>query len=86
LQAAAAERPLLIPEWGDDITNGDWLARVDAANLIVNVCGTLSEHRAPFAKKDDSLFLLRHTLGYNPGRLAPLGNYVETLVKAVASP
>jgi len=83
LQAAAAQRPLLIPEWGGDITNANWLAHVDAANLIVNVCGILSEHRAPFAKKDDSLFLLRYILEHNPEQLAPLGDYVESLITAV---
>jgi predicted ATPase len=84
LQTAARERQLLIPEWNDDITNANWLARVDAANLIVNVCGTLSEQRAPFAKKDDSLFLLRHILEHNPEWLTPLRDYVACLVAAVA--
>jgi hypothetical protein len=83
LRAAAAERLLLIPEWNDDITNADWLARVDAAKLVASVCGALSEQRAPFAKKADSLFLLRHILERE--RLAPLRDYVETLVAAVSS-
>jgi hypothetical protein len=84
LHAAAAERPLLIREWNGDIADAAWLARVDAANLIVSVCGTLSEERAPFAKKDDSLFLLRHMLEHNPARLAPLQDYVADLVAAVS--
>jgi energy-coupling factor transporter ATP-binding protein EcfA2 len=84
LQAAAAERRLLIPEWNGDITNADWLARVDAANLIAGVCGTLSEYRAPFAKKDDSLLLLRHILEHDRERLAPLRDYVAGLVAAIA--
>jgi hypothetical protein len=66
------------------ITNADWLARVDAANLIINVCGSLSEHRAPFAKKGDSLFLLRHILERDREQLAPLRDYVASLVTAVA--
>jgi hypothetical protein len=86
LQAAGAQRPLRIPEWNGDITNADWLAHVDAANLIVSVCGTLSEQRAPFAKKADSLFLLRHILEHDPVRLAPLQEYVASLVAAVTPP
>jgi hypothetical protein len=84
LQAAAAEHPLHVPEWNSDITDTNWLARVDAANLIARVCGTLSQQRAPFAKKADSLFLLRHILEYDPDRLAPLREYVVSLIAAVA--
>jgi hypothetical protein len=84
LQAAAEERPLHIPEWNGDITNVDWLTRVDAANLIASVCGTLSGQRAPFVKKADSLFLLRHILDHDPVKLAPLKEYVASLVAAVA--
>ena len=84
LKAAAAQRPLLITEWSNDISDADWLARVNAANLIASVCGTLSEHRAPFAKKDDSLFLLRHIIEHKRVRLRPLQDYVSNLVAAVA--
>ena len=84
LRSAAGEHPLLIPEWKGDITKEDWLARIDAAKLIKDICGTLSDQRAPFMKKDDSLFLLRHMLEHNPMRLAPLKEYVENLVKAVS--
>jgi energy-coupling factor transporter ATP-binding protein EcfA2 len=83
-QAAAELRPLSIPEWTGDIANDPWLARVDAANLIDSVCGALSEQRARFAKKDDSLFLLRHILEHDPARLAPLRDYVAGLVAAVS--
>jgi predicted ATPase len=83
LRAAAAERPFHEPQWNGDITNADWLAHVDAANLIASVCGTLSEQRAPFVKKDDSLFLLRHILEHDRAWLEPLGDYVASLVDAV---
>ncbi|MER8922193.1 AAA family ATPase [Mesorhizobium sp. M0802] len=85
LKAAAVKRPLLVPEWSDDIRNVEWLTHVDAANLIASVCGTLSEHRAPFAKKNDSLFLLKHILEHNPEQLTPLRDYVQSLVAAVAA-
>ncbi len=84
LRAAAAERPFHVPEWKDDITDVDWLTRVDAAKIIASICGTLSEHRAPFVKKDDSLFLLRHILEHDPAQLGALHDYVTSLVAAVA--
>ena len=83
LKAAARERPLFVSEWNENITDANWLARSDAANLIVAVCGTLSEHRAPFVKKNDSLFLLKHMLEHDPMRLRPLQDYLESLIAAV---
>ncbi|MBB6412379.1 AAA family ATPase [Mesorhizobium sangaii] len=85
LKWKAGERPLLVPEWKNDIRDTGWLARVDAANLVTSVCGALSEHRAPFAKKNDSLFLLKHILENAPERLAPLREYVHSLVSAAAA-
>ena len=84
LQTAAAERPFLIDEWNGDLTDVKWLTRVDAANLIAAVCGTLSEQCVTFAKKHDSLFLLQQILEHDRERLAPLKDYVESLVRAVA--
>ena len=79
LREAAAKERLHI----DDITDEQWLARVDAAKLIDTVCGTLSDQRARFAKKADSLFLLQHILKNDPSRLQPLEEYVASLVTAV---
>jgi hypothetical protein len=84
-QAAAWERPLVIQGWNGNLSDEQWLAHVDGANLIDTVCGTLSEHRAPFAKKSDSLFLLKHMLEHHPERLAPLRDYVASLVAAVSA-
>lgn len=83
LRETAAEERLHIPEWNDDITDEQWLARVDAAKLIGTVCGTLSEQRVRFAKKADSLFLLQHILENDLSRLQPLADYVASLVTAV---
>ncbi len=83
LREAAAKEPLHIPEWNDDITDEQWLACVNAAKLIGTVCGTLSEQRVRFAKKADSLFLLKHILENNRSRLQPLADYVANLVTAV---
>jgi energy-coupling factor transporter ATP-binding protein EcfA2 len=83
LRVAAAAGPLHIREWNGDITDTAWLDRVDAANLIDSVCGTLSEQRARFDKTDDSLFLLRHILERDRAHLEPLRQYIESLVTAV---
>ncbi|TGQ12191.1 MULTISPECIES: AAA family ATPase [unclassified Mesorhizobium] len=85
LKEKAAERPYHISEWNEDITEPLWLTHVDAANLIADVCKTLSEHRVTFSKRNDSLFLLKHILAHNPGRLTPLRDYVQSLVAAVAA-
>ena len=84
LQNAAAQQPFFIPEWKGNINESCWLARIDAAALILNVCGTLSEQKAPFAKKNDSLFLLRYIIEHNSKHLIPLRDYVKTLVEAVS--
>ena len=70
-------------KWDGDITDEQWLAGVDAAKLIDTVCGTLSDQRVRFAKKDDSLFLLQHILKNDRQHLAPLEDYVASLVAAV---
>ncbi|KRB23475.1 hypothetical protein ASE05_12765 [Mesorhizobium sp. Root172] len=85
LTEVAGEPPFKIPEWKGNIEDEVWLAHVDAANLIARVCGTVSEHRAPFAKKNDTLFLMKHTLEHNPDRLVQLRDYVENLVATIAS-
>lgn len=82
--AMAAERPLMIAEWKGDIRDPNWLAAVDAAKLIVAICGKISDSRAPFSKKDDSLFLVRHILDHNADHLAPLGAYVRDLVESTS--
>jgi energy-coupling factor transporter ATP-binding protein EcfA2 len=82
LRRVAAEQPLHIPEWTGDIADVAWLARVDAARLISNVCGELSEQRAQFNKKADTLFLMRHAVEHDRDRLAPLVDYVRSLFPA----
>jgi hypothetical protein len=84
IAALAAERPFLIAEWKGDIRDTNWLAAVDAANLIEAVCVKISDSRAPFSKKDDSLFLVRHILDNNADHLEPLGAYVRDLVESTS--
>ncbi|MBU4435016.1 MAG: hypothetical protein KKC14_11435, partial [Alphaproteobacteria bacterium] len=82
--AVAGEHPFKIAEWKHDILDPKWLAAVDAANLIGAVCAKISDSRAPFNKKDDSLFLVRHILEHNRDHIGPLGDYVRDLVVAVS--
>ncbi|MBB3570416.1 AAA family ATPase [Rhizobium sp. BK491] len=82
LEDAAKTQQFRIKEWADDIGDVDWLTHVDAANLIDYACGVLSEYRAPFNKKDDSLFLLQHIIEHNSDALSPLRDYVAGLVSS----
>jgi len=83
IRAAANEQSLKIKEWIGDIDNSQWLERVDAAKLIVIVCGNLSNQKVPFSKKSDSLFLLSYIVENEIERLEPLRDYVASLVSAV---
>jgi len=79
----AAEQAFQVQEWQGDIMSAEWLTRVDAAKLIGRVTGLLSEHRATFNKKKDSLVLLTHILDRSPDLLTPLYDYVRDLVETV---
>jgi len=85
LIAFASDRRFLQPEWNGDLANVDWLAKVDAARMISEVVQSMSEQRARFNKKEDSLALLRDILSQNPAQLRPLYDYVRSLVEAVAA-
>jgi energy-coupling factor transporter ATP-binding protein EcfA2 len=83
LKKTTAECRFHNDDWKNDITDEQWLACVDAANLIDTVCGRLSDQRVRFKKKADSLFLLRHILANTPSHLSGLVDYVARLVAAV---
>ncbi|WP_082478788.1 AAA family ATPase [Methylobacterium sp. Leaf102] len=70
--------------WTNDLFDQGWLAKVDAANLIADVCGEISEQRVTFNKKDDTLSLLQIIQVEAPERLSELKDYVEGLVNAVS--
>ena len=74
LQAAAAEHPLHVPEWNSDITDTNWLARVDAANLIARVCGTLSQQRRRSQRRLTRCFFYGIFLNMTPIGLRHFGN------------
>ena len=71
-----------IAEWSDDIHHLTWLRKVDAANLIMDVCSEMTNQRVTFNKKEDALFLLKRCLTTAPGDLSELFDYVVELVEA----
>ena len=83
LAQLAGEAEFVMSEWGGDIADEAWLAKVDAAKLIDRAMATLSEHRATFNKKEESLKLIQLIASNNSERLQPLFEYVERLVKCV---
>lgn len=84
LAEIASEQPFKIPEWKGDLADVNWLAKVDAANLIGRVTSVISEQRATFNKKEDSLALLKDMLARELESLKPLYDYVAKLVIAVS--
>jgi predicted ATPase len=67
--------------WQGDLADEKWLCAVDAANLIKDVCATLSENRVTFSKGHDSLILLQYLLRNEPKKVAPLAKYVKALIE-----
>ena len=81
----ATGQKFLTAEWCGDIRDEKWLATIDAAKIIAAVCQSLSEHRATFNKKEDSLFLLQSIMRREPEQLQSLANYVRNLVNKVTT-
>jgi predicted ATPase len=69
-----------IREWHGDLAEPRWLAKVDAAKLISDCCGQISEYRVTFKKKDDTLALLQRILLTDREQVTELLEYVEKLV------
>lgn len=86
LTELAGDEKFKIDEWSGDLTEAAWLAKVDAANLIADVCASLSEHRVTFNKKDDTLALLQQVQMADFTQLAELADYVRSLVDAEGAP
>lgn len=80
LKTVANSKQFKIAEWKNDLEDKAWLARVDAANLINQVCADVSEARLTFTKKRDSFLLLKLVIRNHPAQLAELGDYVRRLV------
>lgn len=84
LTELASEDSFQIPEWKGDLSNDNWLAKVDAARLIARATAEISEQRATFNKNKDSLALLKDMLTRRRESLEPLYDYVTSLVTAVS--
>ena len=69
LTELASSQKLKIAEWNSNLADLHWLAKVDAAKLIAQVTTELSEQRATFNKKEDSLALLKDILARDPEQL-----------------
>jgi hypothetical protein len=80
LRALAQSAEFEIQEWNGDLGDQAWQTNVDAAKLIAKTCSDLSEQRATFNKKSDTLFLLQHIQTNRPALVAPLADYVRRLV------
>ena len=80
LKTQAGSKQFKITEWKNDLEAEAWLARIDAANLINQVCADVSEARVTFNKKHDSFLLLQLVVRNHPAQLAELGDYVRHLV------
>jgi predicted ATPase len=72
-----------IPEWTGDLAEPRWLAKVDAAKLISECCGQISEHRVTFNKKNDTLAHLQRILATQREEVTELLEHVEKLVSSL---
>ncbi len=79
LENVAKSKKFKIVEWKNDLEDKAWLARVDAANLINQVCVDVSGARLTFTKKRDSFLLLKLVIRNHPDQLVELGDYVQRL-------
>jgi predicted ATPase len=83
---ALAEDPRLrITSWSGSLTDKEWLAGVDAANLIARAITNLSDQRVSFNKKADSLELVKLIIKRDPESLRPLADYIDRLIAAVGA-
>jgi len=93
IEAEAVERELLSraakskyhgkAQWKGELSDENWLAAVDAANLIKDTIASLTENRVTFAKTSESLELLERVLELNPSALTELRDYLQELLELV---
>lgn len=76
----------LVPSWNGDTTADTWQTHVDAAKLIGDVIGEVSNQQVIFKKTSDTLKLLQAIQLREPSILIPLVNYVKDLVATLAGP
>lgn len=83
LSELASDKKLRTNEWTGDLEDVNWLEKVDAAKLIAQTVTELSEGRATFNKKEDSLDLLKDIIARDRQKLLPLYEYVKSLVDGI---
>jgi hypothetical protein len=74
-----------VKEWSSNLKDPIWASKVDAANLISDVCAELSEGRCTFGKKNDTLHLLKLIEQVCPECLNELAEYVVMLANSVGT-
>lgn len=84
LSELAATQKYRIAEWAGNIDDQNWQAKVDAAKLIGQAVSAISEGRATFRQKEDSLALIQDIVDRDREKLRPLFEYVDGLVKSVS--
>lgn len=85
LTELAANQKFSIAEWTGNISDPNWQAKVDAAKLIGQAVSDISEGRATFRKKDDSLALIQDIVARDREILRPLFEYVTSLIEAISA-
>lgn len=81
----AADQKFRIAGWAGSIDDENWQAKVDSAKLIAQVVSDISEGRAVFRKKEDSLALIQDIITRDREKLRPLFEYVSGLIEAVSA-
>lgn len=67
-----------------DVTNEEWLAKVDAAKLLKLLFTQISDARIEYDKTTDGIEIVKLMLARDPSTLAPLIDYVTELVDKVS--
>ena len=85
LTELAENQKFSIAEWAGNVNDPNWQAKVDAAKLIGQAVSDISEGRATFRKKDDSLALIQDIVARDREILRPLFDYVTSLIEAISA-
>lgn len=84
LAELAGNQKFKIAEWSGNADDPIWQAKVDAAKLVEQAVSEISENRATFQKKKDTLTLIQDIVARDKEVLRPLFEYVDRLVRRVS--
>ncbi|TAU29792.1 ATP-binding protein [Rhizobium ruizarguesonis] len=68
-------------KWKNDLSDEEWLAEVDAANLLKQVFNEATSSRLAFSKIRHSFLLLKEIMGSNPTSIKELIGFVHELAE-----